>query len=228
MIGAGANAGARCEHRARPAGARPPERQPRDRQQERHHAPRRDVTEAPDAEQDAQRERGADPARVEIIRQQPDPRRRKRQHQRVVQRLAAQDEMRGRERDADRRGQRARHAETHAPRRQVDQPGCEQAADQRRGQPHRRLAERANLQRRRDQIEQHRVIPGIAPRHLHGIAKRIGEIEKQREAIAVDVAAGLRDRVAADRKVRLVAAEVDRRAVQSVDVKRRADGEDEE
>ena len=92
-----------------------------------------------------------------------------------VDAVAADDQIRGRQRQQSGAGGRGDMGPEKAERDGVNQNDVDHTAQQRRGQSHREFIERQHLQRRRDKVNAEREVMRAAPGQLHRLALRIFE-----------------------------------------------------
>ena len=137
-----------------------------------------------------------------------------RDRQQVVQRLAAEDQMRRRE-DQQQRSHRWIHAAGKQPQRQRVEQRDVDDRDQHGSHANRPLGQRQHLQRQRDQIEIERLIPARAGLIF---AERPLQVDEERQEPAGEIAAGGRERMRLHREVRFVSADVQRGVADAVEV----------
>ena len=137
---------ARRQERAQAWTIHAPHHNRRHREVDRHHHPRRDVAVETAAEQEAAEGQRSHPPRFRIVDQKPQPAEHEWQRAHVVERLPAQDQLRRHQRKHHGRNERRRPAFPEPPRHRIHEQRRDDAADDRRRQTDRELAERRHGQ----------------------------------------------------------------------------------
>ena len=178
-----------------------------EQQVHRRHEHGRDVTVEADPEQHRSGEHRPQPPVLEIGNDTQQPAEQKRQRIQVIERVTAEDEMRGRQREHRRGHDRERCRLEYAPGDEEHQHDVGQPDDDGR-QPDARLGERQHLQNQGNRVEDdgHEPARTRLPAHL--------DLEVQRHERPMNVPPGRRHRVRVHRDNRFVGRQVDGRVPQ--------------